>query len=129
MRMARAVNGKDSSGCCDICETIAQENEIWAPHMPCKELSKKRKKKKKKKKKKRSGLAELGPSPEELLALHQSRQVAAAEAEVTSTDDSISPPPTKRVCAGLEVGGEGMMLGMDLKPEQTLRPTLQHHTE
>ena len=75
-------------------------------------------------------LAELGPSPEQLLALHQSRQMAATAAQVSATDeDSLLPPPTKRVCAGLEVGGEGMMLGMDLKPEQTLRPTLQHDSK
>jgi hypothetical protein len=92
------------AGCCDICETVARENEVWAPHMPCKELSKKRKKKKKKKKRK---AAELLPTPEELLAMHTARLPAA---------------PAKKPCPGL--GGE-VLLGMDLQPEQTLRPTLQ----
>ena len=136
MRMARQVSESDSSaaassGCCDICETIAQENDIWAPHMPCKEISKKRKKKKKKKKR---SLAEMGPSPEELLALHQSRQPAPCSSSSSSClpaagESGRLPTSAKRMCAGLEVGGEGMLLGMDLKPEQTLRPTLQHDAE
>ena len=103
---------------CDICDTIALENEVWAPHMPCKELSKKRKKKKKKKR--RACEVTTAPTPEELLRIHQSRSASAADAGAAAAAAAAAAPPAKKIC------GSGMvLLGMDLQPEQTLRPTLQ----
>lgn len=107
---------------CDICATVSSENEQWAPHMPCKALSKKRKKKKKKRRPaapagggapRDRGAAGALPTPEELL------QLAGAP----------PPPPAKRRRPGGEpedrYGGSTLSLGIDTKPEQALRPTLQ----
>jgi hypothetical protein len=92
---------------CDICGTIFCENNVWAPHMPCKEPSKKRKKKKKKKKKRKEGTDPMLPSPEELLQMVRQERPPAKRAR----------PEPQRFTAH--------PLGMDLKPDQTLRPTLQ----
>ena len=89
---------------CDICSTIEVENDRWAPHMQCKEISKKRKKKKKKKKKR---------APQDTAAI--------SSEDLAQLSTMVARPAGKRPRRSCEQ----LSLGMDTQPEQTLRPTLQ----
>ena len=105
MRAVVAGDALPARRLCDICEAVKADNDLWAPHMPCKAPSKKRKKKKKKKKR-RADDDSAPPSAEQLLEI-------AAAAKRPRRHEERAPPQ--------------LSLGMDTKPEQTLRPALQNY--